>query len=271
MRKFKLLIFLGLASLYLTLFVAAQGPKQPEVKRRGDPSKPAEKPSRWSREQQKENVKRAPERENAGKKSTREERPRGLARTREKANAWDRRLQRAEAGRTTAGKTQESKLTERGQRLGRVEKASRWERRQSQRVRELRPSQRPQFLEHLFRGQVNKKGKATGFHYEGAQMEAVYGTKVIEGTRTAPDAYGVYKARVEVRGVEKKEPSSFFPRSWSRADVVKAINESYTNRVAVAGRAPNYLQGRTSGGLTIGMYSNKNGEIITAFPIYAGK
>jgi hypothetical protein len=125
-----------------------------------------------------------------------------------------------------------------------------------------------QTLEHVFRGEVNPRGKAVGFHYEGAQMEAAYGTKVIESTRSAPDANGVYTARVEVRGVAKQARSSFFPRSWSRLDVVKAINEAYTSRAPVAGRPPNYFEGKSSGGVTVGMYVNPNGTIATAFPIY---
>jgi hypothetical protein len=204
MRRVKLLILVSLTSLQFTVFVAAQGPKHPEVKRRARESAPADKPGKWNRER---DVKRQPEKESVDKKSTtREERAGGRSRTRDKASAWDRRYDRTREARPGEGRTSEGRkrLAERRT----VEKPRRWEQR-AQRSRESKPSQRPQLLEHVFRGQL-KKGEARGFHYEGGRIEATYGTKIIENTRLAPDANGVYKARVTVRGVEKRHDSSFF-------------------------------------------------------------
>jgi hypothetical protein len=265
MRRVKLLILVSLTSLQFTVFVAAQGPKHPEVKRRARESAPADKPGKWNRER-KEDVKRGPEKESVDKKS-REERVSSHPRARDKASAWDRRQDRSREprpleDRTSGGRDRDKRLAERRT----VEKSRRWEQR-AQRSSESKPSQRPQLLEHVFRGQL-KKGEARGFHYEGGRIEATYGTKVIENTRTAPDARGVYEARVSVRGVDKRHKSSFFPRSWSRADVLKAINEGYTSRVKIAGRSPNYFEGRSSSGVKVGMYCNKNGEVVTAFPLY---
>jgi hypothetical protein len=268
------LILLGIACLQLTLFVAAQGPKHPESKRRGGATKAPDKSSKWSREQKRDNVKRGPERNSVESKTgMREASPGGRGRARDKASAWEQSRRRAEAGRPTDGKSLESKPTERDKRFasGRgVDKASRWNQSQTQKARELRPTQRPQLLEHVFRGEL-KKGNARGFHYEGARMEAAYGTKVIENTRTAPDAHGVYRAMVQVRGVAKVRESSFFPHSWSRADVVKAINEAHAKAAPVVKKSPNYLEGISSRGVIIGMYTNKHGEVVTAFPIYQTK
>lgn len=265
MRIVKLLILLSLTILHFTVFVAAQGPKHPEIKRRGRESAPTDKPGKW-----KGDAKRVPEKESVDKKSTtREERPGGRSRTRDKVGAWDRRQDRSKEARPLEGKPSERRATERDKlSAGRVkvEKRSRWEQ-GAKRSSGSKPSQRRQLLEHVFRGHV-KKGEARGFHYEGGRIEATYGTKVIEDTRTAPDARGVYEARVMVRGVEKRHVSSFFPRSWSRADVLKTINEAYTNRVNVAGKSPNYFEGKTSSGVIVGMFCNKHGDVVTAFPLY---
>lgn len=272
MRKIKLLIVLCLASLQLTFLAAANGPKHPDAKRRGGAPAAPEKAGRWSGEQKRENVMRPPERAGTeGKSTTREERrPGASGRTREKASAWDRSLQRVETRRTTDGKSPESKFTERDKRSnsGRnVDKASRWERRLREKARGAR-SERAQLLEHVFHGELVKGKVAKGFHYEGAGMQATNGTKIIEGTRTATDARGVYEARVTVRGIEKEKRSSFFPRSWSKADVVKAVNEAQSNMRAVNPRRPNYYEGRTSSGMTIGMLCNVNKQPVTAYPLY---
>lgn len=269
MRRVTLAILLSLFTLQSIVFAAAQGPKHPEVKRRGRQSAPTDKPGKWNREQ-KADSKRQTERENVEKNSTsRQERVGGRSRTRDKAGAWDRRQDRSKEGRPVEGQTSGSRTTER-ERLSagrtRVEKRSRWEQ-GAGRSSGSKPSQRRELLEHVFRGHV-KKGEARGFHYEGGRIEATYGTKVIENTRTAADARGVYQARVMVRGVEKRHVSSFFPRSWSRADVVKTINEAYANRERVEGKPSNYFEGKTSSGVKVGMLCNKYGEVTTAFPLY---
>ncbi|MCM1084428.1 MAG: EndoU domain-containing protein, partial [Clostridium sp.] len=51
-------------------------------------------------------------------------------------------------------------------------------------------------IEHIFEGQINARGKAVGYHYEG-----IKGTsgKIIPGTESSVNNLGVYKAQVEVR------------------------------------------------------------------------
>lgn len=266
MNKMRLLLLLGLAGLLPLHPLAARNSTPPNSKSPQRTAAPTVKPGR-DRKPTQRSAERAPESQRTEKPTTREERPAGRGGARNKSAAWDRRAQKTEAGRT---KTSERSPNERDQRApgGRgVNKASRWERTPAQTGRASKPGQRKQLLEHTFRGEL-KNGRASGFHYEGARIEAVYGTKVIEGTRTAPDAHGVYMARVAVRGVEKKWGTSFFPRSWSRTEVIKAIEEAYANRATVAGKAPNYFQGRSSSGVTVAMYFNKHGEMVTAFPIY---
>lgn len=246
MQKLKLLVLLSLTSLQFTIFVAAQGPKHPDLKRRGRESAPADKPGKWN---QKAEVKRGREKETADKKS-REERVSGHPKSRDKVSAWDRRQDRTREARTLEGKTA-------GRR--RVEKANRWDKRPKV---ESRSSQQAKLREHVFRGWINGRGRPVGYHYEGTPAE---GIKVVEGSRSKPDKNGVYKAEVEARGV-RKGYHTFFPRSWSRADVEKAINEASVKPRETKKSSNDYI-GKSSSGVTVGMKIN-NGVIKTAYPIY---
>ena len=117
-------------------------------------------------------------------------------------------------------------------------------------------------LNHIFDGEINRKGEATGFHYEG--IEGSSGS-VIPGTRTEPNAKGVYHGNVKVNGVSKRGFSTFFPRAWSPQKIVDSINQAYENRTFEEGSRNTYT-GINSNGVTITMFINRNGKIISAFP-----
>lgn len=120
-------------------------------------------------------------------------------------------------------------------------------------------------LEHILEGELNRKGQAVGFHYEGLPTKK---GEVIEGSATEPNEFGVYEGKVIVSGVEKVSnngKSTFFPQRWSAQEVVNAINEAYENRTYITG---NTYEGLTEEGMIIQMYLNNNEKIISAFPIY---
>ena len=120
-------------------------------------------------------------------------------------------------------------------------------------------------IEHIFEGQVNARGKAVGYHYEG--IEGTSGN-VIPGTESSVNNIGIYKAKVEVNGIPKTANggfSSFYPKSMSPQEVIGSINEAYRNRVYIRG---NTYSGLTSSGMEIEMFLDKNGKIISAYPVY---
>ena len=125
----------------------------------------------------------------------------------------------------------------------------------------------------MFRGEINSQGNAVGFHHEGS-IGHVGHARVVPGSATPPNAYGVYRARVEVFNsatntwVPKGPPSTFFPRAWSRGQVVSEIRGAFATRNTVPGRPPNYWEGVSPSGVRIGGYTNAAGDINTAFPIY---
>ncbi len=119
-------------------------------------------------------------------------------------------------------------------------------------------------IEHVLLGDV-KNRQAKGFHYEG--MPEPIG-RIVPGTEFGTDSFGVYKAQVEINGIKKKSNegySTFFPKHWSPQEIVDAINEAYDSKKYIVG---NTYSGTTNNGITIEMYLDKKGKIISAYPIY---
>ncbi|MDY0406110.1 EndoU domain-containing protein [Virgibacillus sp. 179-BFC.A HS] len=120
-------------------------------------------------------------------------------------------------------------------------------------------------LEHIFEGEINRRGDAVGFHYDGLPTKK---GDVIDGTETDPNQYGVYEAKIEVDGVKKKSnggKSTLFPDEWDAQQVVDAINDAYEARTFISG---NTYEGLTKDGMPIRMYLDQNKKIISAFPVY---
>ncbi len=119
----------------------------------------------------------------------------------------------------------------------------------------------PDGLEHIFQGVV--KG-TKGWHHE---PSSTIGTivSIIKG----PDTNGIYEATVKIGGVLKKDTSTFFPRKWSKTEVIEAIFDAYKNAKPVAKLdGTEFVQKwvGTSRGITIEMFLDKEGRIVSAFP-----
>jgi len=118
-------------------------------------------------------------------------------------------------------------------------------------------------LKHIFEGDVNARGRAVGYHYQGLPDTP---GDIVPGTATSPNAYGVYQAQVTVNGIPKTANggySTFFPLEMSPQAVVDSINEAYNSATLVSG---NTYIGPTSAGFNVLMYLTQGGKIISAFP-----
>lgn len=120
-------------------------------------------------------------------------------------------------------------------------------------------------LWHIFEGEINRKGKPTGFHSRpGGQDPA--GAKVLS-IRDKPNRQGVYTAQIAVRDGDqwKEKFSSFFPDSLSREEVLSAIVNAYSKS-----SNPNAqpFEGPSGLGFQIQGYTSGRGAINTAFPIF---
>ena len=112
-------------------------------------------------------------------------------------------------------------------------------------------------LEHIFHGNINGKGLPSGYHKPSIMSKATISNV------SSPDKFGVYKATVEMNG--KTKFSTFFPDSWNRVDVINSIKEV---REGIQFNKAGWYTGKTSSGMPIKMWLNRNGLVDTAFPVY---
>lgn len=119
-------------------------------------------------------------------------------------------------------------------------------------------------ISHIFLGTLNEQGKASGYHYDGIEDSP---GEIVEGSRSEPDAWGVYTAKVRVSGIGKagnRGYSTFYPDVFTPQQVIDAINEAYENRVLLDG---SLYAGMTNDGIEVDMALDQSGKIITAYPV----
>ncbi|MBJ8027868.1 EndoU domain-containing protein [Bacillus cereus group sp. N21] len=122
-------------------------------------------------------------------------------------------------------------------------------------------------VKHVFEGEINARGQAVGYHSEVIPNSP---GRLMPGTESSPNQYGVYRAEIEVNGVPKTSNggiSTFFPKDWDAQEIVNAINEAYRNKQFVPGTRNTYV-GDLPNGMEIQMYINGDGKIISAYPLY---
>ena len=119
----------------------------------------------------------------------------------------------------------------------------------------------PKAIEHIFEGEINKRGDVVGGHYEPTMInnENVKITK-----KGKPNENGVYSINFEINSTKKKGGSTVFPEDWTSQQVVDNINIAYENKVQI-GDKPNKYEGSVNG-IKIQMYVDNDGKIMTAFP-----
>ena len=160
------------------------------------------------------------------------------------------------------GSTQQASASRVSGRPARLDRQDRWD--ASEAVSLLTDPNR----KHIFKGEINdKRGKATGWHYEPTGNKEK-GTYVLEETRSPPDPHGVYEGNVMIDGVKKDRRSTFFPKDWTEKQVESAIEEAYKARKP--DREPGIYTGQTASGVEVEMQLTNNGQIHTAYPLYKG-
>jgi hypothetical protein len=129
----------------------------------------------------------------------------------------------------------------------------------------------PVNVTHIFAGEINKRGKPTGFHSRpGGQDPA---TARLVRVVDRPNRAGVYTAEVEIRAGSPGPPgspwlakrSTLYPDRLDRAAVIQAVLNAYRNRTTGGGEP---FRGPSGQGFTVEGYF-QNGRINTAYPIYS--
>src|ERR1700742_3020257 len=123
--------------------------------------------------------------------------------------------------------------------------------------------------------QPNRSGEANhylarGFHLEDPAIMAAHGHIVDEHIRTSPDSRGVYRVRVLMFGAIRRHGEGFFPRGWTREQVIAAIGQAYINRQPFQwGAFKRGFKGVTETGMRIVMELDESGLVLDAFPLRA--
>ena len=120
-------------------------------------------------------------------------------------------------------------------------------------------------LWHIFEGEINRKGKPTGFHSRPNGQDPANAR--IVSIKDKPNRAGVYTANIEVNdgGSWKGKFSSFFPDKMSRDEVLNIIVHAYKNRKS-GNNQP--WSGPSGLGFTVQGYTSNSGGINTAFPVF---
>jgi len=116
---------------------------------------------------------------------------------------------------------------------------------------------------HIFEGEINKRGKPTGFHSRpgGRDPESARVARITD----RPNRAGVYTAEVEIRSGAQwlSKRSTFYPDRLDREAVITAVLNAFQHRSGNGER----FRGPSGQGFTIEGYF-QNGRINTAYPIY---
>jgi len=118
---------------------------------------------------------------------------------------------------------------------------------------------------HIFDGEINSRGKPTGFHSRPGGKDPSDARLV--SVKDQPNRYGVYTANIEVRdGSEwKSKFSSFFPDNLSEDDVLGIILHAYKNSKNPDGTP---WEGPSGVGYRVQGYTSGKGGINTAYPLF---
>jgi hypothetical protein len=139
----------------------------------------------------------------------------------------------------------------------------------------------PQGLARIFEGvkvaKLTRDGRVDhyrvrGFHLEDAAIMAANGFTVDERTRTSPDSHGVYRVRVFMFGKKRDMSAGFFPRGWTREQVVTAIEQAYSDpngQVREWAENERCYVGRTATGMRVVLALDEAGQVFDAFPLRA--
>jgi len=123
-------------------------------------------------------------------------------------------------------------------------------------------------LHHVFEGEINRKGKPTGYHSRPGGVDAD-GAKIVRIT-DGPNKLGIYTAVIAIKDGNRwkeKQLSSFFPDNLSSDEVIDVILNAYQNS---PNKKSQPWKGPSGLGFDVQGYTTSRGGINTAFPLYRG-
>jgi hypothetical protein len=134
----------------------------------------------------------------------------------------------------------------------------------SRTAEEWSPTSPPVNVTHIFEGEINRRGKPTGFHSRPGGQDPANARLVRVVDR--PNRAGVYTAEVEIRSGSEwlSKRSTLYPDRLDRDAVIQAALNAYQHRTTGGGEL---FRGPSGQGFTIEGYF-QHGRINTAYPLY---
>ncbi|MBK1809941.1 hypothetical protein JHL18_04705 [Clostridium sp. YIM B02505] len=124
---------------------------------------------------------------------------------------------------------------------------------------------------HIFFGEINEYGAATGWHYA-SDASIKSGNEIISVIKEA-DEYGTIMGKVKIQGIQKEGYSSIFSTKYTPREVANMIEEAHIGRFKrftdANGGLTNRWWGKADNGMTIEMYLDADGKVITAYPVHS--
>lgn len=121
-------------------------------------------------------------------------------------------------------------------------------------------------ITHIFKGEINRRGKPVGFHVPATENK---NTNYIKSIVSKPNRKGIFSAKVKIWDKYerrwKQKFSTMFPRHLTNKQIVKAILHAYRNKNS-SHNTP--WRGPSGHGFPIEGYLSSRGGINTAYPIY---
>jgi hypothetical protein len=128
---------------------------------------------------------------------------------------------------------------------------------------EWSPTSPPVNVTHIFEGEINKRGKPTGFHSRPGGHDPANArlARIVD----PPNRAGVYTAEVEIRSGSEwlSKRSTLYPDRMDRQAVIQAVLNAFQHRTGEG----EMFRGPSGTGFTIEGYFQR-GRINTAYPLY---
>ena len=124
-------------------------------------------------------------------------------------------------------------------------------------------------LSNIFDGDLLQHSDKQTVEVIGYRLESIRRENVRVIARMPKDTKGIYKATTffdNQRRKGKRRKSSFFPKTWTKEDVIGAIYEAYQNKTISNYIEKEYL-GKTSDGMNIILCLDETDRVIDAIPV----
>ena len=120
-----------------------------------------------------------------------------------------------------------------------------------------------EMLSHIISGKIKDK-KSYGGHLFNSTTQ-----KIIEITKT-PNIKGIWEARISLKDIktgtwiEKEQPTTFFPQTWSIGFLLLKLESAFLNKKK---ESETKYTGNTDCGIPI-VFVYRKDEVVSAYPIY---